>query len=86
MEIMGFFTYILIGRSKKITKTYVGWTNNLQKRLISHNKGSGAKSTKGYYWKVIYVKRHKTKIEAMKYEYYLKKISPLRNKLKAKYK
>ena len=38
MEIMGFFTYILIGKSKKITKTYVGWTNDVKKRLKAHTK------------------------------------------------
>ena len=82
---MGFFTYILIGKSKKITKTYVGWTNDVKKRLKAHNAGKGAKSTRGYNWKILYYKKHKTKANAMKDEYYLKKISPLRKKLKLKY-
>jgi len=82
---MPYYTYILIGKSKKRIKTYVGWTNNIQKRLNKHNTGKGAKSTRGYKWKIIYYKKHKTKEDAMKNEYYLKKISPLRKKLKLKF-
>ena len=29
-------------------KSYVGYTNDLKKRLIKHNSNLGAKSTKGY--------------------------------------
>tara|TARA_B100000029_G_scaffold504594_1_gene583729 strand:- start:235 stop:489 length:255 start_codon:yes stop_codon:yes gene_type:complete len=82
---MSYYAYILIGTSKKRVKTYVGWTNNLQKRLKKHNAGKGAKSTRGYKWKIIYYKRYARKQEAMKNEYYLKKISPLRKILKLKH-
>ena len=82
---MSYYAYILIGKSKKRIKTYVGWTNNLQKRLNKHNAGKGAKSTRGYKWKIIYYKKYKKKSAAMKNEYYLKKISPLRKKLKLKF-
>ena len=82
---MSYYAYILIGKSKKRVKTYVGWTNNLQKGLNKHNTGKGAKSTRGYKWKIIYCKRHKRKEDAMKNEYYLKKVSPLRNILKLKF-
>jgi len=82
---MSYYAYILIGKSKKRIKTYVGWTNNLQKRLNKHNAGKGAKSTRGYKWKIIYYKKHKKKEDAMKNEYYLKKISPLRKKLKLQF-
>ena len=51
---MSYYAYILIGKSKKRVKAYVGWTNNLQKRLNKHNAGKGAKSTRGYKWKIIY--------------------------------
>ena len=54
-------------------KTYVGYTNNIKNRLIKHNTGKGAKSTKGHKWILIYKKRFKTKNEAMSFEYKLKK-------------
>ena len=54
-------------------KTYVGYTDNIDKRLVKHNSNKGAKSTKGYKWLLIYSKKFLTKNEAMSYEYKLKK-------------
>jgi putative endonuclease len=54
-------------------KTYVGYTDDINKRLIKHNSNKGAKSTKGYKWLLIYTKKFMTKSEAMSYEYKLKK-------------
>ena len=56
-----------------LNKTYVGYTNNIQNRLLQHNTNKGAKSTKGYIWKVIYKKKFSSKKMAMSYEYKLKK-------------
>ena len=53
-------------------KTYVGYTNNIDKRLEKHNSNKGAKSTKGYKWLLIYNKKFKSKNEAMSFEYKLK--------------
>ena len=63
------------------SKTYVGFTNNLVKRLNSHNNNKGAKSTKGYKWIVIYKKRFINKSKALSYEYTLKKNRKLRNQI-----
>jgi len=60
-----------ISNNKK--KTYVGYTNNLEKRLIKHNSNKGAKSTKGYKWELIFKKKFLLKSKAMSYEYKLKK-------------
>ena len=70
---MYYFTYMLKCITPGIKKTYVGYTNNLKKRLDQHNNNKGAKSTKGYKWLLIYNKKFKTKSEAMSYEYKLKK-------------
>ena len=56
-----------------MTKTYVGYTNNLKLRLKKHNTGIGAKSTRGLKWKIIYKKKFYDKGLAMSYEYKLKK-------------
>ena len=58
---------------RKTTKTYVGFTNNVNERLNKHNTNKGAKSTKGYKWVVIYKKRFINKKDALSYEYSLKK-------------
>ena len=67
--------------SSGISKSYVGYTNNLKLRLDKHNSNKGAKSTKGYKWILIYSKKFKSKNEAMSYEYKLKNDKTLRKKL-----
>ena len=62
--------------------TYVGYTNNLKKRIYLHNAGKGAKFTRGRKWKLIYKEKKKSKKEAISREYYIKKNRVLRNKLK----
>jgi putative endonuclease len=62
-------------------KTYVGYTNDLELRLDKHNNNKGAKSTKGYKWKLIYCKKFKTKSEAMSFEYKLKNNRLLRREI-----
>ena len=79
---MKFHVYMII--AKKICRytTYVGYSKNIEKRLILHNSSKGAKFTKGNYWRIIYKKKYNTKSEAMKAEYNLKKNYKLRLKLK----
>ena len=79
-----YFVYMLL--SQDINKhSYVGSTNNLEKRLKLHNEGKGAKYTKGRNWKVIYKKKYKNKSEALKEEYILKKNYKFRKEIKKKY-
>ncbi len=44
-------------RNRKII-TYVGWKNNLKKRLQLHNSGKGAKFTRGRKWILIFKKKN----------------------------
>ena len=62
--------------------TYVGYTNNLSKRIKLHNSGKGAKFTRGRKWTLIYKEKYKSKKEAISREYYIKKNRKLRNSLK----
>ena len=80
-----FYVYLIISEKFKKFKTYVGYTNNLKKRLNKHNSNKGAKSTRGRIWKVIFKKKFETKKLALKYEYFLKKNRLLRSKIKSKY-
>ena len=62
--------------------TYVGYTNDIKKRLKLHNLSRGAKFTRGRKWKLIYKEKFNTKKEAISREYYIKKNRILRNKIK----
>ena len=78
---MTYYVYMLKNIDRLKSKTYVGFTNNLVKRLNLHNSNKGAKSTKGYKWIVIYKKRFINKSKALSYEYNLKKNRKLRNQI-----
>ena len=67
------YVYILKTIDGYIKKTYVGYSTNVIARLKKHNSSKGAKSTKGYKWKVIYKKRFLSKSKALSFEYKLKK-------------
>ena len=62
--------------------TYVGYTNNLKKRLMLHNSGKGAKFTRGRKWKLIYKEKFLSKNKAISREYYIKNNRAYRNKIK----
>ena len=78
---MSYYVYLIKTINSKISKSYVGYTNNISKRLKKHNTSKGAKSTKGFKWKLIYKKKFISKSKAMSYEYKLKKDRVLRNEL-----
>ncbi len=80
---MKYFVYVLKNKKKTKATTYVGYTNNLKKRLDLHNSGKGAKFTRGRSWKIIYTEKFSTKEEAMSREYYIKKDKKLRNYIKS---
>ena len=77
-----YFVYLLVSKNKNRTISYVGYTNNINKRLKLHNNSKGAKFTRGRNWKLAYYKRYDNKILAIKEEYKLKKDYKLRSKIK----
>ena len=79
-----YFVYMLKSKSIKPV-TYVGYTNNLKKRIKLHNSGKGAKFTRGRKWLLIYKESFKSKKEAISREYYVKNNRTLRNKIKNEY-
>jgi len=76
-----FYVYMLKSTSIKPV-TYIGYTNNLNKRIKLHNSGKGAKFTRGRHWVLIYKEQFKSKKEAISREYYIKNNRSLRNKIK----
>jgi putative endonuclease len=66
-----YFIYIL--KSLKDYGYYVGSTANLEERLKRHNQGRSAATKSRRPWELVYSKRFKSKNEAIKLEYYIKK-------------
>ena len=71
--------YILI--SEKFAKTYVGFTDNLDRRLIEHNSGKSEFSSRYKPWKILYFEDHEKLENAVSREKYFK-TSAGRNKIK----
>ena len=81
---MTYFVYLIGNKKHNKLTTYVGYTNNLKKRIILHNKGKGAKFTRGRKWKLMYFEKFNTRKEAFLRECYIKKNRKLRNLIKYK--
>lgn len=72
MESKGHYFYVLMCNDGSY---YAGYTNDLQKRLKTHNEGKGAKYTRGRLpVSIIYHEEFQTKQEAMKAEYAFKQL------------
>ena len=82
---MVYCVYLIISKKLNKYRSYVGYTNNINKRILLHNTSKGAKFTRGNKWKLIYVKKYYDKSTAMREEYKLKKNYLLRNKIKIQY-
>ena len=78
---MVYYVYLIKTLENYPKKTYVGYTNDINKRLLNHNTNRGAKSTRGYKWKLIYKKRFYSKSKALSFEYKLKKDRKERSKI-----
>ena len=69
---MVYYVYLIKTKDNFLQKSYVGYTNNLNKRIEKHNTNLGAKSTKGYKWELVYKKKFYSKTKALSFEYKLK--------------
>jgi len=78
---MDCFVYVLGTRGNKRTLTYVGWTNDVARRLKQHNAGKGARSTRGRQWVLLHSEWFATRREAMSREWHLKRDRNMRKAL-----
>ena len=78
---MDFFVYVLGSHAKGRTLTYVGWTNDVTRRLKQHNTGKGARTTRGRSWVLLHSESFPTKAEAMSREWHLKRERAFRKTL-----
>lgn len=67
------YTYLLRCADNTL---YCGWTNDLEKRLATHNAGLGAKYTKSRLpVTLVYYEEYDTKEEAMRREFCIKRLT-----------
>ena len=78
---MGCYVYVLGSLTPKRRLTYVGWTNDVARRLAQHNAGKGARSTRGRVWVLLHSESFASKTEAMSREWHLKRDRAFRKKL-----
>ena len=73
MESEAYCVYILECKDGSL---YTGYTNNIDKRILTHQQGKGAKYTRGRTpVKLVYTEHHVTKSEALKAEYQIKQLN-----------
>ena len=65
-----FTVYILF--SSSIDKYYVGYTNDLERRLTEHNRKKGKYTDGGIPWRLVHQEEYESKIEAMNREKLIK--------------
>jgi len=82
---MKYYVYLLASKKNKKIISYVGYTNNISKRLKLHNASKGAKFTRGKKWIILHKEVYFDKSKAMTREYKLKNDRKLRNLLKEKF-
>lgn len=67
-----YFAYIL--QSDKDGSFYIGSTDNIEKRIIKHNKGYSKYTKSKRPWRMVYREEFKTLSKARKRESYLKSL------------
>ena len=67
---MFFFVYTI--ESKKTNELYVGYTDDLRRRLEEHNNGENRSTKHGCPWKLVYYEACLNQQDAIRREKYLK--------------
>jgi putative endonuclease len=78
---MDCYVYVLGTLTGNRHLTYVGWTDDVARRLAQHNNSKGARSTRGRVWVLLYSERCASKRHAMSREWHLKRDRAFRKNL-----
>ena len=78
---MDCYVYVLGAIADNRRLTYVGWTNDVARRLALHNAGKGARTTRGRVWVLLHSERFATRRQAMSREWHLKRDRKFRKQL-----
>ena len=66
--------YVYILYSEKIDSYYIGFTENLERRIKRHNDSWGRYSKRGIPWDIVYTEQFDKKSDALKRETQIKKM------------
>ncbi len=66
-----YFTYII--QSLKDESYYIGYSSNIERRIVYHNIGLSKYTSTKTPWKLVYVEEFEKKSDAIKREKFLKK-------------
>lgn len=75
------FVYVLGCAGPDRVVTYVGWSNDVARRLKAHNAGKGARSTRGRQWVLLHCEKCASRRHAMSREWHLKRDRAFRKTL-----
>ena len=75
------YVYVLGTLTPRGHLTYVGWTDDVARRLARHNAGKGARTTRGRIWVLLHAERFASRREAMSREWHLKRDRAFRKEL-----
>lgn len=64
--------YVYVLKSEVANKSYVGQTSDIEKRVKEHNSGKSSYTKKYLPWKVVYVEKFNSRIEAVNREKFFK--------------
>jgi putative endonuclease len=78
---MDCYVYVLGTITNNRRLTYVGWTNDVARRLALHNAGKGARTTRGRVWMLLHSECFATRRQAMSREWHLKRDRKFRKQL-----
>ena len=67
---MEFIVYILFSETKN--RYYIGFTSNLEERIIRHNQKSKGFTRNTNDWKIVYIEKYDTKEQAQQRELQIK--------------
>jgi len=67
---MTFYVYLLESLDRK--SWYIGYLDNLKRRLAEHNNGKGGQTTRTKKWRLIYSEGYLNKFDALGREKFLK--------------
>ena len=73
-----YYVYIL---EDEDNKKYIGYTNNLKRRIEEHNANKGAKYTQNRKWEIAYIEGYRTREQAIKREKSIKRSGAIRKAL-----
>ena len=78
---MDAYVYVLGTVANNRHLTYVGWSDDVARRLALHNSGKGARTTRGRIWVLLHSERFASRSEAMSREWHLKRDRKFRKAL-----